>query len=157
LATLELNAAVQGELDAGASGIWAWDGHCGFPGGLDIELVHPDCRLAMAACREVESLIPGTATTCVKEGLTPESLHAGQAPTLTMSPVKARERIQDDVTSALLRVDRPAPFRVDTPFDIRTQFANDKLADRVVKQHDDLTRLDETTVAFEGDAFMLVL
>lgn len=49
LATLELNAAVEGILEAGASEIWAWDGHCGFPGGLDVELLHPECRLVMAA------------------------------------------------------------------------------------------------------------
>ena len=49
LATLELNAAVQGALDGGATEVWAWDGHGGFPGGLDIELVHPECRLVMGA------------------------------------------------------------------------------------------------------------
>lgn len=49
LATLELNALVEGILQAGATEIWAWDGHCGFPGGLDAELVHPECKLVMAA------------------------------------------------------------------------------------------------------------
>lgn len=49
LATLELNALVEGALEAGASEIWAWDGHCGFPGGLDVELLHPDCKLVMGA------------------------------------------------------------------------------------------------------------
>ena len=49
LATLELNAAVEGALAGGATRIVAWDGHCGFPGGLDVELVHPRCELVMAA------------------------------------------------------------------------------------------------------------
>ena len=49
LATLELNAAVQGALDGGASEVWAWDGHGPFPGGLDVGEVHPDCRLVMGA------------------------------------------------------------------------------------------------------------
>lgn len=49
LATLELNALVEGVLDAGATEVWAWDGHCGFPGGLDVELLHPDCKLVMGA------------------------------------------------------------------------------------------------------------
>lgn len=49
LATLELNALVEGALEAGASEVWAWDGHCGFPGGLDVELLHPDCKLVMGA------------------------------------------------------------------------------------------------------------
>jgi D-amino peptidase len=49
LATLELNAAVEGALAAGAGRIVAWDGHGGFPGGLDVELVHPRCELVMAA------------------------------------------------------------------------------------------------------------
>jgi D-amino peptidase len=49
LATLELNALVEGVLEAGATDIWAWDGHCRFPGGLDVELLHPECRLVMNA------------------------------------------------------------------------------------------------------------
>lgn len=49
LATLELNAAVEGALEAGATEIWAWDGHCRFPGGLDVELLHPECKLVMNA------------------------------------------------------------------------------------------------------------
>jgi D-amino peptidase len=47
LATLELNALVGGVLEGGATEVWAWDGHCGFPGGLDVELLHPDCKLVM--------------------------------------------------------------------------------------------------------------
>ena len=49
LATLELNALVEGALDAGVTDIWAWDGHCRFPGGLDVELLHPECKLVMNA------------------------------------------------------------------------------------------------------------
>jgi D-amino peptidase len=48
LATEELNAAVQGALDAGATEVWAWNGHGSFPGALDIELVHPECRVVYA-------------------------------------------------------------------------------------------------------------
>jgi D-amino peptidase len=49
LATLELNAAVQGALEGGATEVYAWDGHAAFPGGIDIELVHPACKLIMNA------------------------------------------------------------------------------------------------------------
>jgi D-amino peptidase len=49
LATLELNALAEGALEGGASEIVAWDGHGNFPGGLDIELLHPACRLVMGA------------------------------------------------------------------------------------------------------------
>lgn len=49
LATLELNVLVEGTLEAGATEVWAWDGHCGFPGGLDVELLHPECKLVMGA------------------------------------------------------------------------------------------------------------
>lgn len=49
LATLELNALAEGALEAGATDIWAWDGHCRFPGGLDVELLHPECKLVMNA------------------------------------------------------------------------------------------------------------
>lgn len=49
LATLELNALVEGALDGGASEVVAWDGHCNFPAGLDVELLHPACRLVMGS------------------------------------------------------------------------------------------------------------
>lgn len=49
LATLELNALVEGALAGGATEVVAWDGHGDFPGGLDIELVHPACRVAINA------------------------------------------------------------------------------------------------------------
>lgn len=49
LATLELNALVEGALEGGATEIWAWDGHGGFPGGIDVELMHPECQLLMGA------------------------------------------------------------------------------------------------------------
>lgn len=49
LATLELNALVEGALEGGATEIVAWDGHCAYPGGLDIELLHPQCKLLIGA------------------------------------------------------------------------------------------------------------
>ena len=49
LATLELNALVEGALEGGATEIVAWDGHGPFPGGLDVELLHPKCRLILGA------------------------------------------------------------------------------------------------------------
>lgn len=49
LATLELNALVEGALQGGATEIVAWDGHGNFPGGLDVELLHPECKLVMGA------------------------------------------------------------------------------------------------------------
>ena len=49
LATLELNALVEGAIEAGATEIVAWDGHGNFPGGLDIELLHSECKLVMGA------------------------------------------------------------------------------------------------------------
>lgn len=48
LATEELNAAVQGAIDAGATEVWAWSGHGSFPGAIDVELVHPECRVVYA-------------------------------------------------------------------------------------------------------------
>jgi D-amino peptidase len=49
VATLELNALVKGVLEAGVTEIVAWDGHGNFPGGLDVELLHPACQLIMGA------------------------------------------------------------------------------------------------------------
>jgi D-amino peptidase len=39
LATLELNALVEGVLAAGATEAVAWAGHGNFPGGLDVEIL----------------------------------------------------------------------------------------------------------------------
>lgn len=49
LATLELNALIDGALAGGATEIVVWDGHCRFPGGLDVELLHPDAKMVMNA------------------------------------------------------------------------------------------------------------
>ena len=49
LATMELNALAEGALEGGATEIVAWDGHGAFPGGLDVELLHPRCHLVMGA------------------------------------------------------------------------------------------------------------
>jgi D-aminopeptidase len=45
LATLDLNAVVQGAIVGGATEIVAWDGHSNFPGSLDLELLDPACHL----------------------------------------------------------------------------------------------------------------
>ncbi len=49
LATLELNALVEGALEGGATEVVAWDGHGNFPGGLDVEIVHPACKVVLGA------------------------------------------------------------------------------------------------------------
>ncbi|MBN2334547.1 M55 family metallopeptidase [Candidatus Bathyarchaeota archaeon] len=49
MATQELNALVDGALEGGATEVWAWPGHGAFPGGIDVELLHPECRLVMHA------------------------------------------------------------------------------------------------------------
>ena len=43
LATLEVNALVEGVLDGGAKEIWFLDGHG--PGGIDYELIHPEAQM----------------------------------------------------------------------------------------------------------------
>lgn len=49
MATQELNALVQGAIKGGATEIYAWPGHASFPGGIDFELLHPECNLVMHA------------------------------------------------------------------------------------------------------------
>jgi D-amino peptidase len=48
-ATRELNALVEGLADAGATEIVAWDGHAGFPGGINPFSVHEKCRIITGA------------------------------------------------------------------------------------------------------------
>ena len=49
MATMELNALVEGAIEGGATEICAWPGHGDFPGGIDVELIHPECNLVMHA------------------------------------------------------------------------------------------------------------
>jgi D-amino peptidase len=49
LATGELNALIDGLLEGGATEVYAWPGHGDFPGGIDFELLHPECKLVMHA------------------------------------------------------------------------------------------------------------
>lgn len=49
MATHELNALVEGAIEGGATEVYAWPGHGAFPGGIDVELLHPDCNLVMHA------------------------------------------------------------------------------------------------------------
>jgi D-amino peptidase len=49
VATLELNALVEGLIEGGVAEIYAWPGHGEFPGGIDFELIHPECKLVMNA------------------------------------------------------------------------------------------------------------
>jgi D-amino peptidase len=49
MATHELNALVEGAIEGGATEIFAWPGHGDFPGGIDVELLHPECNLVMHA------------------------------------------------------------------------------------------------------------
>ena len=47
MATRELNALVEGAIEGGATETYVWPGHGGFPGGIDVELIHPECTLVM--------------------------------------------------------------------------------------------------------------
>jgi D-amino peptidase len=49
MATQELNALIEGALEGGATEVYAWPGHGSFPGGIDVEALHPSCNLVMHA------------------------------------------------------------------------------------------------------------
>jgi len=49
MATYELNALIDGAIEGGATEIVAWPGHGAFPGGINVELLHPECKLVMHA------------------------------------------------------------------------------------------------------------
>jgi D-amino peptidase len=49
MATHELNALVDGAIEGGATEVYAWPGHGGFPGGIDVVLLHRECILVMHA------------------------------------------------------------------------------------------------------------
>jgi len=47
IATQELNALIDGLIDGGMTDVYAWPDHGDFPGGIDFELLHPECKLVM--------------------------------------------------------------------------------------------------------------
>ncbi len=49
MATRELNALIEGVIEGGATEIFAWPGHGAFPGGINVELLHAECKLVMHA------------------------------------------------------------------------------------------------------------
>jgi len=49
MATRELNALIEGAIEGGATEIFAWPGHGAFPGGINVEVLHPECKLVMHA------------------------------------------------------------------------------------------------------------
>jgi D-amino peptidase len=224
LATLELNALVEGAIHGGATEIVAWDGHGNFPGGLDIELLHPECNLILgagdggpaglnasfnavfqlglhsmagttravlshsfmpnivacwinglkvgeigmncatagqfgiptvfisgdrAAADEARALIPNIESAIVKEGIASEVKGLAQAPTLCLSPQKARDLIRDAAERAMAKVGTIAPFCIQPPYKVRTQFVEKKFADENASRPN-VKRIDTTTIESEG-------
>lgn len=224
LATLELNALVEGALQGGATEIVAWDGHGNFPGGLDIELLHSECQLVMgagdggpaglnasfdavfllglhsmagtaravlshsfmpdivgcwindlkvgeigmncavagqlgvptvfisgdrAAVDEARALIPDIEGVIVKEGIASEAKGLSQAPMLSRSPQKARDLIRDAAKRAMAKAGTIAPFRIQPPYRVRTQFTESKFADEHVSGPH-VKRIDATTIEAQG-------
>lgn len=232
LATLELNAAVQGAIDGGASEVWAWDGHGVFPGGLDIELLHPECKLVMSAgdggpigldatfdalmmvglhgmrnapwgrlahsffgdiiglwvngqkwgeiaanawaagehgvpvvflagdrsaSEEASTLIPGLETVIVKSGLTDEPAFLNQAPTLSLSPSKARDLIQEGAELAMSKIGQISPFTTELPLTIRVEFERVQSVDWIMENREGVTRISENTAELRSEQFTLIV
>jgi len=68
VATNELNALIEGLIKGGASEIYAWPGHGDFPGGIDFELLHPECNLVMHAGDEGPAMINNSFDAMVLHG-----------------------------------------------------------------------------------------
>lgn len=232
LATLELNALVEGALEGGATKIIAWDGHGNFPGGLDIELLHPACKLAMsagdggpvaldrsyaamflcglhamagtpggvldhsfhsqiagcwvngipwgeiamncytagqrdiptvfisgdrAAADEARNIIPEIETAIVKEGLAQQPLWLAPAPTLSLSPAKARDVIRDAAKRAMSKIKIITPYFVEPPYTVRTRFMKQDSAENAAHRPG-VKRIDSVTVEIEqNDGLELIL
>jgi D-amino peptidase len=230
LATLELNALVEGAVAGGATEIVAWDGHGNFPGGLDIELLHPECKMVMgagdggpagldasfdavfqlglhsmagtgravlshsfmpnvsgcwindlkvgeigmncatagqfgvptvfisgdqAAVDEARALIPDIEAVAVKEGTASEVKGLAQAPTISLSPQKARALIREAAKRAMTKVGTIKPFCIQPPYRVRTQFTEAKFADENANRPN-VKRIDSTTIEVEGSDFLSI-
>ncbi len=220
LATLELNALVEGALAGGATEVVAWDGHGPFPGGLDVELLHPACQMVMgagdggpagldgsfaalfqcglhgrvgaekgvlahsfmgniagywvngqpmgeigmncltagevgvpcvfvggdrAAALEAEALVPGIETAIVKEGLASAASTLAVAPARSLAPARAREVIRTAAARAMQKIGQIAPYRLTTPYTLRTQFAETEMAEQAAARPG-MRQIDACTV-----------
>ncbi len=225
LATLELNALVDGAIEGGATEVVAWDGHCNFPGGFDIELLHPKCKLIMeasnggpvgldssfdavyllglhamagtpnavlchsfmrniqacwlngrkvgeiemnfavagqfgipavfisgdrAAVEEAKKIIPEIESVVVKEGLSPDVKGLSSAPTVCLSPQKARELIRESAKNAISKINIIKPYFVDKPYTLRTQFTEPRYADEYMNTRNS-KRIDSTSIEVVGN------
>ena len=125
-------------------------GQCAlFCGALGLPLIFLSGDLA--ACREVEDLVPGICTVAVKEGV-------GRGSAISLSAPEARRRIREGIKGA---VDRQregpiAPLQWETPYILEKRFFHTDAADAVAAQPG-AERVDSQTVRLYGDDILSLI
>jgi D-amino peptidase len=120
----------------GEIGLWATiAGHYGVP-----------CVLVSGcekACAEAAELVPGIETVATKKGLSRYSA-------VLESAEKVRAMIRERAEAAIGKAKTIAPYRVETPVEVRVEYNNSGYADqvRIVPGRE---RLDARTIAYRGD------
>jgi D-amino peptidase len=120
----------------GEIGLWATiAGHYGVP-----------CVLVSGcekACAEAAELVPGIETVATKKGLSRYSA-------VLESAEKVRDMIRERAEAAIGKAKTIAPYRVETPVEVRVEYNNSGYADqvRIVPGRE---RLDARTIAYRGD------
>src|SRR6266436_4349214 len=133
LLTGEVNAAVVGALEAGASQVVIWDGHDASRS-LSIDEIHPRAQLIQgrdtpagyfdipvimlsgdqAACEEMLGLQPKAETVAVKRLV-------GTSSTLRLSHAEAKAQIQTAARRAVTRVKEFAPWKISGPVEMKIE------------------------------------
>ncbi|NWG06999.1 MAG: M55 family metallopeptidase [Chloroflexi bacterium] len=102
-----------------------------------------------AAVDEARALVPDIEGVAVKEGIASDVKGLAQAPTISLSPQKARALIREGARRAMTKAKTMEPFRIQPPYQVRTQFTEAKFADEQVSRPN-VKRIDPTTIEWEG-------
>ena len=88
-----------------------------------------------AAVQEAKNLIPEIEGTTVKWALSErEKLGAlSVRRAVSLSPLKAQERIREAANRAMARVDSIKPFRIHSPFTLRVEYVQAEYAEAIAK------------------------
>ncbi|MHC4874308.1 MAG: M55 family metallopeptidase, partial [Planctomycetota bacterium] len=99
-----------------------------------------------AAVEEAKKLIPEIECAAVKEGY-------GLKSAVCLSPAKSRDLIREKSEAAVRRTAEIAPYKVEGPFEVETEYYNQLVAERAMC-YPGIERLDATTIRFCTNNFL---
>lgn len=96
-----------------------------------------------ATIAEARNYVPNIEGVSVKQGLSRTSA-------ITLTPIRAREKIRDGVREAVRRIGEIEPLRIPPPYEFRVRYLEDRFAESKAQQPG-VERLDERTCRLFAD------